>query len=372
LKVLLSVKIVFLVSAFIFISALSLSAQVDTSRDKNYFSYSGSIHYGALLGYKETDPVIIFTNPYSIDLSLRKHSIGKKRWEKIYNYPSTTFSLSYYNYGIPREYGEAYSATGSYEFNLFRSEKRNIWLTTGIGLVYSTHKFHAENNPFNKAISTDISYALQGSLRYDYNLTEKVILNASFSFKHFSNATLGIPNNGMNFPLVGIGMTYLPKKPEVNYKKDTLKLLDKAGHLTVSYGLALKKVLQIDDIHKIFTISLYYDKPVTKYNSILLGIDAFYNKSLYYEYVKKGLPYDETKVDYRQLALTLGQELFIGRIGVLVQGGLFVYQPHRFESNFYQKYGIKYHITKDFFLGSIVKVYTGTADYMEWVAGIRF
>lgn len=340
--------------------------------NEKYFSYGSSVHYGALLGYKENDPVIIFTNPFSIDLSIRKLSTGQKRWERMYNYPSTCISLGYYNYGIPEEYGEAYSATASYDFNLLRSLRNNVWFTSGFGLVYSTHKYDEVTNPHNKAISTDFSYVLQAAIRYDYDLSEKVILNASFSFKHFSNATSGIPNNGMNFPLLGIGLTYLPNRPAVNYIKDTLKTFDKKGHFSFSSGLAIKKVLKIDDRHRIYTASFYYDKPITKYNSIMVGLDAFYNTSLHSEYIKIGQSYDEEEIDHRQVALTLGQELFIGRIGVLAQGGFFIYQPHKFESSFYQKYGIKYYISKDIFLGSIVKVYVGTADYMVWAVGVRF
>jgi hypothetical protein len=245
-------------------------------------------------------------------------------------------------------------------------------LTAGIGLVYSTRKFDEETNPYNKAISTDIAYVLQGSLRYDINISQHWIISPTFSFRHFSSATLGIPNNGMNFPLIGVGIGYQPGYYIQPLKKDSIFAIDKRIHFTLSSGLAIKKVLRVDDRHKIFCVSFYADRQITKYNSLVVGFDAFYNNSLYSEHLKHARPVDESTIDHRQFALTVGQELFIGKIGVLTLGGIFLYQPHKFGGSFYQKYGIKYYITKDVFLGSILKVYTGTADYMEWAAGVKF
>jgi hypothetical protein len=183
----------------------------DTIQNSKYFSYRASLHYGALIGYKDNQPPLIFTNPYGIELAFTQLSAGKKNWETLYNFPAVVYSLAYYNYGVPHDYGQAFAGTVSYDFNLLRKNKKRLWLTAGLGLVYSTRKFDSNENPFNKSISTDISYVLQGSIRYDFEINERFQLSPSFSFRHFSNATLGIPNNGMNFPLIGLGVTYLPK-----------------------------------------------------------------------------------------------------------------------------------------------------------------
>ena len=331
--------------------------------------FRASLHYGALLGYKDYHAPLIFTHPYGVELSATKLSLGRKKWESLYNFPSVVYGLAYYNYGLPHDYGEAYTGTVSYDFNL---SKHKLWLAGGIGLVYSTRKFNEEANPYNKAISTDIAYVLQGSLRYDINISQHWIVSPTFSFRHFSSATLGIPNNGMNFPLIGAGIGYHPGNYIKPLKKDTIFSIDKRIHFTLSAGLAIKKVLRIDDRHKIYCVSFYAERQVTKYNSVVLGFDAFYNNSLYSEYLKRARSIEESEIDHRQFAFTFGQELFIGKIGVLTQGGIFLYQPHKFDGSFYQKYGIKYYLTKDLFLGSILKVYTGTADYMEWAAGAKF
>ena len=344
----------------------------DSSNTKRIFSYRASFHYGALIGYKDNQPPLIFTNPYGIELAVTQLSLGKRKWESLYNYPGVIYSISYYNYGVPHDYGEAFAGTAAYDFKLINKNNRRLWLTAGLGLVYSTRKFDAEENPFNKSISTDVSYVLQGSVRYDFYLSDHLLISPSFSFRHFSNATLGIPNNGMNFPLLGLGITYLPKPYSFPDKIAFSGDLDKKIHINVSSGFALKKVLQIDSRHEIYSFSLYADRSLTKYNSANVGIDVFYNTSLYYEYIKHGRAAEKSEIDHRQMALTFGQELFIGKIGVLTQGGLFLYQPHKFGGSFYQKYGVKFYLTKDLFLGSLLKVYTGSADYMEWAIGARF
>jgi hypothetical protein len=369
-------RFLFIFLTLIFDSAAGCSLKEnhfqDSVSNSKFFSYRASIHYGALIGYKDNQPPLIFTNPYGIELAFSHLSSGKKAWQSLYNFPAVVYTLAYYNYGVPHDFGEAFSGTVSYDFNLINKTKRKLWLTAGLGLVYSTRKFNAEDNPYNKSISTDISYVLQGSVRYDIEISEHLLVSPAFSFRHFSNATLGIPNNGMNFPLLGVGVTYFPKSYKPPLKQNYLKDKDTRIHYNISSGLALKKVLQVDKRHRIYAISFYADRKLTKYNSINLGLDAFYNTSLYQEYIKHAQFKEDSQIDHRQLAITFGQELFVGKVGILTQGGLFLYQPHKFGGSFYQKYGIKYYLTRDVFLGSILKVYTGSADYMEWGVGAKF
>ncbi|MEM8568246.1 MAG: acyloxyacyl hydrolase [Bacteroidota bacterium] len=343
--------------------------------EKASWAFGTNPYYGGVLRYKDTMKKLEWTGLHGIELYANKLTNGRNRWERLFNYPELGVALEYYNYNVPDELGEVVSATSYLDFTLNHT-KRNKWrVNIGSGFVYSSKRFDTESNPDNKAVSSRISYVARGTVHYEIMLSENYFFNFNAAFRHYSNGKLNMPNNGMNFPVFGVGIKYIPNPTKVDFIKDTIRYIDRSIKFNVMGAIAWREVLQEDIKHKAFSASLYLSKQITKYNSVLLGIDAFhYDRESMIRalnvYRSKFLPEDfELDYDGRQLAITVGGELLIGKLSVLLQGGFYVYKPQLIYADWYQRYGFKYRVTDYLFLRTTLKAHSRTADMMEFGFG---
>src|SRR5699024_5628449 len=161
-------------------------------------------YYGAWFRYRSGMNLVNFTNTHAVEVYANLQTKGKRLWERLYRYPQLGFAFSYYDYGMPQELGKAYSLTGYMDNTLKKWKKSSLRLNLGAGLVYSTRHYIPKENELNTAIGSKFCFALRGTIRYEMELTEKLFMNVNFAFRHFSNGGLNKPNNGMNFPLLGV------------------------------------------------------------------------------------------------------------------------------------------------------------------------
>lgn len=342
------------------------------------WSFGANPYYGGVFRYKPEMPKLDLTNLYGIELYANKITNGKRPWQSLYNYPQVGFATEYYHYGVPDEMGEVFSLSTYMDFTSTPRKKHQWRINIGTGLVYSTRRFEAESNPENKAISSKISYILRGTIHHEIQLSESYYFNVNLAFRHYSNGRLNIPNNGMNFPVVGVGLRYVPHPERISYYKDTSYSYSTKWNINGMVSTSWREVLQEDHKQKAYSASLYASKRLSKYNAILLGVDGFIYeegsvlKASYVYINKKGIHDENYHIDNdgRQLALTLGTELFLGKLSILVQGGAYIYKPQiYYESTWYQRYGLKYYPIDKTFAQLTLKSHSRTADMVEFGLG---
>lgn len=352
--------------------------EVFAQNDNAPWSYGLNTYYGGVLRYKPNMPKLDLTNAYGFELYANKITGGNNSWEHLYNYPQVGVALSYFDYGVPDELGQAYSLTSYLDVTTNNKKKNKLRLNIGTGFVYSTKRFDAVTNEENTAISSRISYVVRATIHYEITLSEKYFLNANLAFRHYSNGRLNIPNNGMNFPVAGVGLRYVPSPDKIKFiTSDGPYSFNKDIHFNVMGSTSWREVLKEDFKHRAFSLSAYLSKQVSKYNTVLLGVDGFlYDKesvrratNVYIDQ-NPGEP-DVTDLDGRQLAVTTGGELLFGDLALIFQGGIYVYKPQPYYSNWYQRYGFKYKVTNFSFAQVTLKAHSRTADMMEFGVGFR-
>ena len=335
------------------------------------FSVGANPYYGAVLRYKKDMPKIEFTNLHGIEIFINKHTNGSRFWESRYNFPKLGFSAGYFNYGVPEELGNVYLATGYLDFTFSKNQINHFRMNLGSGLVYSDLIYDGESNPGNKAIGAHVSYILSGTAYYQYRLNEQWQMNVNFAFRHFSNGRSNMPNNGMNFPAIGIGLEHYLGE-EASFEKPEMEEFDKRIRFNIYGATAWREVLAEDQKHKAYTLSAFLSKRLTWYNAVLVGVDGFYYtpESLRRHLAVDGHDLGLEEIDGRQMAFTIGNELFFGRTSLVVQAGIYTYLPHKVWAGWYQRYGLKYAFTKNLFGQISLKSHTRTANMIEWGAGL--
>lgn len=342
------------------------------------WSFGVNPYYGGVLKYKENMKQLEYTNLYGIELYANKVADGSKTWHHLYNYPQWGIATSYVNYGVPDELGWVTSLT-TY-LDMTSSKKKHKWrLNIGTGIVYSSETFDTLNNKENKAISSQISYVIRGTVHKEFQLNENWFFNVNFAFRHYSNGKLNIPNNGMNYPIVGFGVRYMPNPRPILEKPDLEINYSKRIRVSARAAISWREVWQEDVKHKAYSYSIYAGKQVSRYNRILVGLDAT-------KYDQKSV--DNANVVYRQknnigdneilddgntqAAVTIGTELLISKISVIVQGAIYVYKPQAFYAGWYQRYGLLYNFNDHLFSQMTLKAHGRTADMIEFGLGVAF
>ncbi|WP_187270197.1 acyloxyacyl hydrolase [Pontibacter qinzhouensis] len=365
-------RIVGLLVLLLLLSTSDLLAQAATASQKEPWSFGVNGYYGALFRYRSGLSALNYTHPFSVELYANRHTIGKRAWERKYRYPQLGFALSYFNYGVPEELGEAASLTVQLDNALLQTTRGNLRFNLGSGLVYSTRHYITGVNEQNMAIGSKFCFALIGGFRYEHQLSDKLFLNTHFAFRHFSNGGLNKPNNGMNFPLVGVGVRYQPKRPTLLPHTDTVvTALNKRIHLNLKLAMGRREVLYEDVKTTVHSISLYASKRLSQTNSLLLGADAFHDVALSKEYLNALLPWPEQEPDPRMLGITLGHELHFDRTSFLFQFGRYIYQPTGLFPGAYQRYNLKHLVTKNVSAGVALVAHTKRAYVIEWGLGLH-
>ncbi|GHA80599.1 acyloxyacyl hydrolase [Pontibacter akesuensis] len=348
------------------------AAKAQAPAAKEPWSFGANGYYGALFRYRSGTDALNFTHPVAVEVYAHRHTLGKRPWERAFNLPQIGLALSYYNYGVPDELGEAASLTAYLDNSIFKFRKSSLRLNLGTGLVYATRHYTPAENELNMAIGSAFTFALRGTLRYEIPLQERLTLNLNFAFRHFSNGALNKPNNGMNFPLLGVGLRYQPREVELLPEAGISEAdFEKRIRLNLRVTAGVKEVLYIDEKHPIYNVSLYASKQLTQTSSLLVGADGFHNSSFREEYIKIAAPVPAEKIDPRLAGVTLGHELHLGELSVVVQLGRYLYEPNHLYPDFYQRYGLKYNLTDHVSANVLLVAHTKTANVIEWGVGLH-
>ncbi|AHM62848.1 secreted protein [Flammeovirgaceae bacterium 311] len=347
-------------------------AQASSSVNKEPWSVGINGYYGALFRYRSGLSAVNFTHPAGVEVYANRHTLGKRHWERKFGLPQIGFALSYYNYGVPHELGEAVSLTSYLDKAILEHGRSSLRFNFGTGIVYSTRYYVPETNEGNMAIGSMFTFALRGTLRYEFPISKRSFMNVNFAFRHFSNGGLNQPNNGMNFPLVGLGVRYQPREPRPVKAVDSVFTPAQKGiHLNLRLGMGVKEVLRIDSKHPVYNLSVYASKKISQTNAFLVGLDARFDTALREEYINKALAVPEGKIDPRMAGVTIGHELQLNDISFIFQLGRYIHQPHGLFPNYYQRYGLKYSITRHLSANAVLLAHTRTANVIEWGIGFH-
>ncbi|WP_176955953.1 acyloxyacyl hydrolase [Catalinimonas alkaloidigena] len=339
--------------------------------EKACFAYDAQAYYGAIFRYQRHTQQVLFTHPYSLEVTVNRLPTGRHDWERMYGGPTVGVTLSYTHFGTAHELGRAVGATTQFRVPLRRF--RHGWLEAdpGLGVVYGNRPYDRETNPYQKAYSTHFSVLLRGNLNYYHTLADRWALVASLAFRHFSNGAMRNPNNGMNYPLVGVGVRYQPHGALVPIRPEPPTTpVEKTWHLHLAGAIAWKQVTFGTPRKAVYQGNLMLMHRLGRYASLTLGTDLIHDPTFDRDYAARLQEIKNT--DPWKAGVTVGGEMHIGTLGVLAQMGLMAYDPHLFNGRLYQRFGLRYQLTRRWFVQTTVRAYSRKAECLEWGGGIRF
>ena len=323
-------------------------------------------HYGFVMNHSVNMAHLANQRPFSIEADLFRQTNGKKEWEQVHNFPKVGYSFNYVHTDPTKPIGNCYSLVFYMGKDLLKSNNLNIYYRIGGGPGFINRTFDLKTNHKNNIISSKFNYCLNGRVNISQKLYKQIYMNAGLGIIHFSNGNLKVPNLGINVPTVHIGLGF-GKANTPKIIRDTLSPFKKENNLYVSVAGGLKQNYPIlGPYFGIGVFSIYGGRTVSRKSILQAGLEVFYDPS-----IQRTLERDLNAIQNSSLGLLFGHELTFNKLSLLTQGGIYLYDPYKLYQPWYQRYGLKYYLCKELFLGVFLKSHYGSADFVEWTFGVK-
>jgi hypothetical protein len=347
-----------------FIFVLPSPAQDSSAR--NPLSIGLRTDYGFIIPHSKSIAQVSNSNPFGIMLDFNKSLISQQSWEKCYCEAQSGFYLSYFNFDNPKVLGSALSGVAYFEPLISPKKRLYHGVRGAFGLSYLSRTFDAIANPDNLFFSMPLSFILSVSFNTYYRLTPHTTFQLGLHYNHISNGGFKQPNKGMNFPTLGFGIIYSPKRIEIPDRSHFVKPpVSKRFRKQVWVLGSIKTVTAPDSLPNIQTpiygFSANIGKQMSRYNAFTVGFELIADG-----FAKESIQRAGLDKDYHQVGLLVGHELLLGKFVFSQQIGWHLYSPFRAVPDaFYQRYGLAYRLKKSLTLGFTLKAYKQVADIFD-------
>ncbi|MBU2018876.1 MAG: acyloxyacyl hydrolase [Bacteroidetes bacterium] len=352
-------KPIFLIFCFLLGSFISLG--------QNQHGLGVAYRNGVLIAHRPIMNHLSQRKIQSVELNYFRDLTDSSSWASHYSWATVGFSGLYSSTGNSEVLGQAASAFLYGELGFFDFKGIKLGSRVGFGLGFVTKKFNQQNNPKNVAIGSHFNATVLLGLIAKWKLGNgDLVLTADMT--HFSNGGWAVPNLGLNKAMLGLGYrlnlgSQLPSLDSLKVK--TLNNYQFTIYSSVSgkeiFPTGGKRYLNIE-----FSPTL--EKRLGPKVGLESSIDVIYRGSL-----KSYLPeFKKNTIDLMQASVNGGVVFYFNRFSTLVSLGAYIRDVYQPNARLYQKVGLRYQLSKQFYGQIVLKSVYGRADYLSWGIGYRF
>ena len=289
-------------------------------------------------------------------------------------YPNLGWSFTYIDFNS-RLLGKAYSANYFIEPNYRIGNRLKMNVRFSGGLSYLTNPHDSIKNPTNESYGSHVNTLLQVGLGFSYPLSKHVGIYAMGNFFHDSNGALKLPNAGVNYINVSLGLRYFQystrfavykKQRDTSWKHQPL-------HFDVSLHYSPKEGYKGPDTtaQRKFMLgtSVQIVKQVSNIDALTAGAEIYYDDAL--RSIKDVIIKDNSS---SMLAgVLIGHQFLLNRFTFSQQLGFYVskhtkvYNQHytNLYHTIYHRWGLNYKISDHWFAGINLLAHDQIADFID-------
>lgn len=323
--------------------------------------------YGSLFNHSPAAAASI-TEP-SVGMRLVYHQRPRRAtyfFEK-FNYPSIGIAMNAVRYGNNNIFGNSIGANAILNFYLIEKSKYSLQIATGLGAGYISKDYNNSYQNLNTAIGSHFNLTASILTSLEYEILPKIYLKPSVGILHYSNGHITLPNLGTNYVFGSLGLAhrYSERYNKSNFENNGKYVKQFKNEVSLCPGLSDRGTYNNNII--LPTYSIHYNRLfyTSRINAIKVGLSGEYKNNDY----DPAYNLFEFK-DNADLALTIGDELFMGRVSAHISLGAYLYSYYQFKKFFYQRWGFSYRIPLNsdkvgLSVGAQLKVHYGAAELTE-------
>jgi hypothetical protein len=324
------------------------------------------LHKGSVLIHSRDLRPIKDSYPTGVELDLAWHKLSQQAWESCHCYPRLGLALTYWGYDNKDVLGQGLTGLFYMEPVFNTRGSVNYSIRAGFGLSYQNSPFDSLLNPNNLSYSTYWGFPLQLGGSVHFRIQSRWMLNASLMYNHISNGGIRQPNKGINWPSIGVGMSYYLEEFEFKERASTdwRAMGPPEKRWDISLFLAYEEPQE-----NLFLFSpgleIKWSRQFARINAYTLGGELMYDNGTGYVLETFGQAPNSIKA-----GLAGGHEFLLGKFLFSQQFGVYLSNPNPEHPGVYQRYGLVYRIDRTFHLGINLKAHGHVANFIDFRVGI--
>lgn len=334
--------------------------------------FGAQVHTGFIIPHAADLRAISQTRPVGVELTYSRTALRRSAFERCNCFARIGAYANYYAFNNPAELGRTIGAGAFFE-PLIRYDKPLFFsVRATIGIAYLTRYFDAETNPRNTFFGAPLNGLMALSASAHVQLGKQIQATATASYNHISNGGTRQPNRGMNFPTVGLGLTYIPRPLAYPNPRRWPKpaLTNRFVARLTPFG-TIRTLPQTDVFAEEATWLLGLTGTagyrLNRFNALSGGLEVVHDGYAQEQSRREGL-----RPESWQVALLGGYELWLGRYVFATHVGWNVYQPAIVpDGRMFQRYQLLYTLQERYVLGVGLKAKLNVAEGFDVRLGVR-
>jgi hypothetical protein len=357
---------------------------------KPIFSIGAGLQHGFIFAHSPGVQNTKGARPTGAELIFSWQRNDPAIWNLCNCYPRQGLLINYYNYDT-EILGSALTAAFFLE-PLFRiSKKLQLSFEVSAGLSYLSNPFDSVHNPGNQSYSTKLSgYLLVGGGIW-YKINGHLWLNGSVNYQHISNGGFRQPNKGINWPTVGIAVSY--QKEERKFysgikQKEKFWRNDGPRWDVGVFGIAKRIRDENGDSKRLPLIGLsaQASKQVGAIHALTAGLELFYDDALKYKIehdtinviaspgqslspgqgLSPGAIHStNTSSSAVRSGILIGHEFLLGKFIFSQRIGIYIINSTDYFTTIYHRWGFQYRFNKYWGVGFNLQAHKHVADFID-------
>ncbi|MBN4062148.1 MAG: hypothetical protein COA57_13400 [Flavobacteriales bacterium] len=351
-------------------SLLFLSAATQENKTQSSIALEPRVHYGFIIPHRAGMTHLIKGHVRAFELNYDVQTLGNKKWQQLYNYP--TWGVSFYHGDLanPEQLG---SATGLYpylKFPFVNTKKFKFNYRIGWGLGYVSKTFHRTENYKNTIIGSNINAIIGMLWETQFRFSKQLNGSLGIGLTHFSNGAYKQPNLGINLPSVNLGVNYAIGD-KAQYIKDTTSV-EKKNFDVYLIGAGGVKEISIGKNKKYPTLvaSIHLLKYLSQKGGFMAGLDVFYDSSLDEKLAHYSV-FIDNQFQIIQSGFNLDYVVTVGKVHILFGMGAYLLSKYKGDGLYYHRIGSRIAINDKWLVNATLKTHWFKADYMEIGLGYK-
>ncbi len=328
---------------------------------------------GFIIPHADDLRAVSASRPVGLTLEYSRTALSQAAFARSNCFARVGTYLTYTTFNNPAELGESVG-TGAFFEPMIRAGKPLFFsVRTTAGLVLLSRVYDPVSNPRNTFFSTPLSGFLGISFSTHYRVGHRLEASLMASYNHISNGGTRLPNRGMNYPMLGLGITYYTHHAEFPDTRLWPEPPLTARHLTrlVGFG-SIRTVLGEAALPTQLTWLLgftgTYAYCLSRFHALGAGLEVVQDGYLREVLRRSGLPGSAW-----QVAPLAGYELGLGRYTFATYLGYVLNQPaSQPGSPLFQRYQLLYNLPGGAVLGVGLKARLQVAEGFDIRVGWRF
>jgi hypothetical protein len=329
---------------------------------------------------KFTLPIPALTTGF--DVNFVQHTYGRRVWEQGRKFPRLGVALTGIHYGNDAVYGNLIGIYPNITFPILTGKRLEWTLRAGNGIGYVSNQYSRVSpvNTTNVAIGSKINDFIMFVSDAGYSVNKHWQIKAGAFITHISNGSVRKPNLGINVVGVGAGVSYFPVTAHPAKIARPQQALSQRYLLQLRYGMSLVSAnTSGGPLYPVYTGTGYVSRRWRSHNKVFAGIDYSYHQNLYAHLRDNGLEQGRERQHAYKCAVLAGNEFLLGRVGIMVQAGVYIRKGYLQKQDVYEKVSFNYYCVqrehgplKELYLFTSLKAHLNVAEMGEMGVGIGF